>query len=217
MDLKYQLVSLLETKFHDFTYRKIFEILDTEEYTANSNGIFIKLNDIEDNKILKCIQFIKSIKISSDNYIESEQSRERTIEEAKKLIKNKKRIINIISQKPREKSNKICKPKDKKLYIPNVYKRIQQCMGRKGKANKVEVFKGDSDDDKYYEYNNEDLDEELDEESTNLVQDKLDVELTENNESDNDLNEEYQILEETEDLDDDNLFGDETDESVTSE
>lgn len=144
-NIRYCLVKLLEKKYHDFIYKKIFSILDTEEYTSNSNGIFIKLNDIEETKIQECIDFIKSINTSSINYIESEQDREMNIKKVQESMRQTSQNRKPVETPP--KKSRVSRKKKKILKVPAVYKRIEQCMGRRNHVKKLEVYKGDSGDD----------------------------------------------------------------------
>jgi hypothetical protein len=159
-DIREDLVKLLEVKYHEFIYKKIFKILDTKEYTSNSNGIFIKLNDIEEDKIKECIDFVNSINHSSTNYLESEQDREENLKKLQEAMKPSSSSVIKIS-KPVKKSISI-KKKKKVLKVPAVYKRIEQCMGRVNNSRKLEVYKGDSEDGQDYSLSNEESNEESD-------------------------------------------------------
>lgn len=178
MDKKNHLAELLEKKYHLFVYKKIFKILDTEDFTSNSNGIFISLNNIPDKNIDDCINFIKDIDASSLKYIESENTRERDIQKVKETVKKP------LETKQKSKKNtcqKLKKPLKKPTSDPKVFKRLRQCMGRGYSSNvqNLEIYKGDSDDDLKEEKEEEsEIDEDLGEvelEDDYLTQDKTEL------------------------------------------
>jgi len=149
MDRKQQLVDMLSKEYQEFVYKRLFEILDAENYTTNSNGIFIRLNDIDEKKIEESIEFIDSINLSYSIYKKSECNREDNL----KLIKN-----SIKNTKPKSKSRKktitkapAAQTKKKDIPLKGVFKRIEECMGRRVCRKNLELS-----DDSDQESNNSD-------------------------------------------------------------
>lgn len=145
MERKKYLVELMDIVYPDFIYKKLFEILNVENlvYTDNSNGIFIKINDISDSTIEESIKFIESINNSFSCYKEGESIRSTNLESMKNTIKNKKKTI---VRPKRDKLKLKTVQTIKKIPLKGVYKRLVGCMGRNGHRKKLEMFEDDEDD-----------------------------------------------------------------------
>jgi hypothetical protein len=181
------LVSKNENCYQDFIYIKLFEILSTQNFTSNSNGIFINLNDITDKTIEDSIKFIETINISSVSYLESESNRDKHLELLKHSVN--RRTTSVTAQvKVKVKKNKARQAVYKQPKLTGVYKRLTECMGRRGHVRKLEVFEDPSD----HESEEDELFEsKLDEDE--LFESKLDEdELFESK-----LEEDYELFEDT--------------------
>lgn len=142
MERQRHLADLLSTTYQEYIYKRLFLILNPKDYTSNSNGIFIKLNDIASPTIEKGIEFLESINSSKLQYQASETTREIAIKQVQNFIKippvPKKQAVKTVRAKG--------KPQREPKALTGVYKRISQCMGRRGYQRKPDVYKGDSDD-----------------------------------------------------------------------
>lgn len=165
------IVAKNEERYQEFIYVKLFEILDTQNFTNNSNGIFINLNKISDETIEECIKFIETINDVSISYLESETNRDNSI----KLLKSTVNTSPALSPqtKPKRKKSKarqVVPYKEPKL--TGVFKRISQCMGREGYVKKLEVFEDSENSDDSDDSCGDESDCESSFEDSNTINDK---------------------------------------------
>jgi hypothetical protein len=150
------LVSKNENCYQDFIYIKLFEILSTQNFTSNSNGIFINLNDIADEVIEESIKFIETINISSVSYLESESNRDKNLELLKHSVN--RHAASVTAQvKVKKKKKKLRQAVYKEPKLTGVYKRLGECMGRRGYIKKLEVFEDSSDSSSHDSESEEDV------------------------------------------------------------
>jgi len=151
------LVSKNENCYQDFIYIKLFEILSTQNFTSNSNGIFINLKDITDETIEESIKFIETINISSVSYLESESNRDKNLELLKHSV-NRHTTSAAAQVKVKKKKNKARQGTPyKEPKLTGVYKRIGECLGRRGYVKKLEVFEDSSDSSSHDSESEEDV------------------------------------------------------------
>jgi hypothetical protein len=72
-DFKKKLVSKLEDFKDKDDYVNIFNIISSDDYSSNSNGIFYNLNDFSDEVIEKLVDYL------NENKVEKEKEKEQVV------------------------------------------------------------------------------------------------------------------------------------------
>ena len=99
MNKRTELAQLLKKKYTKKVYIDIFNILNEEKYSSNSNGIFFNLKEIPDNKIDNCVNYIQSLSYNIEDHIKNLSIREDLQEEYKNSLDiSKKKNIKVLHQ-----------------------------------------------------------------------------------------------------------------------
>lgn len=171
MERRKYLSNILSNKFNEYVYVHVFRKMNCDNYTSNSNGIFIDLNNVADENIEEVIKFMEQIQTTELEYKKSEASRDENLQNAQDIIKtgktsNKKKAKKTKSTKMSTRisgsggtgANKI--PVKKPL--KGVYARIDNCMGRKRTVKEfVEISDEDNNSDKVGTDNENDISNEI--------------------------------------------------------
>ena len=70
-DIKKKLSELLQKKYPKNVYVDIYAILKGNQHSTNDNGIFFNLNDIPGESINKCIDYIECIQYNVEDHIKN--------------------------------------------------------------------------------------------------------------------------------------------------
>lgn len=142
MNKRSELAQLLKKKYTNKVYIDIFNILNEEKYSSNSNGIFFNLKEIPDIKIDNCIHYIQSLSHNIQDHIKNLSIREDLQEEYKNSIdiskkkETKSYIPELKTKYQKGESKEIVSPFVKKVYKSKVFKRLDNIMLGKKKEEK---------------------------------------------------------------------------------
>lgn len=143
MENRTQLASLLKKKYTKKVYIDIFNILNNEKYSSNSNGIFFNLKEISDEKIKNCIEYIESLSYNIEDHLKNLSIREELQEEYKNSLEvQKKKETKKNTPCPKQKYQKdetkeiVVSPLVKKTYKSKVFRRLDNIMLGKKKDEK---------------------------------------------------------------------------------
>jgi hypothetical protein len=141
MESRTHLASLLKKKYTRKVYIDIFNILNNEKYSSNSNGIFFNLKEIEDEKIKNCIEYIESLSYNIEDHLKKLSIREELQEEYKiSLETSKKKQIKNLTSEPvkyqKDEFKEVVSPFVKKVYKSKVFRRLDNIMLGKKKDEK---------------------------------------------------------------------------------
>jgi hypothetical protein len=142
MESRTQLATLLKKKYTKKVYIDIFNILNNEKYSSNSNGIFFNLKEISDEKIKNCIEYIESLSYNIQDHLKNLSIREDLQEEYKnsleplKKIQNKKTTPEPFKKYQKEETKEVVSPFVKKVYKSKVFRRLDNIMLGKKKDEK---------------------------------------------------------------------------------
>ncbi len=178
-ELKDQLEEIFKNKtFSQNIYYDIFKIFKTrgEQYSNNSNGVFINLTDCKEDTIKEVFDYIQNIEKNNLEHETYLQNTEKKLDDLKKSIKDtEKNDLKIKKIKKTKKqtavSNKILDKElqPEKIVYKGVYKRIYNNMkGYKNKTPKKEHVKEESTsifdtEDEHHDPEIEDIDPEIEE------------------------------------------------------
>lgn len=135
MESKNKLATLLKQKYTKNVYIDIFTILSDQKYSTNSNGIFFNLNEIPDDRISRCINYIECVDNNIEDHFKNLNIREDIENEYKTKITytNTKKKPYIKTEVKKEVVRPITTPVvtktpyEKKPY-KGVYKRIDRVL-----------------------------------------------------------------------------------------
>lgn len=165
-----QLTEMLKKKYSDNVYIGIFNILQNEEnYSFNSNGIFFNLKNVEQEKIQRCIEYLKNIEINIEDHIEKLSVRENIENDYKTILNEKKpkKPKKIIQRKVQK---EVQPPKPKKF--KGAYARINDILHhRKSKIKKEIIKKEDSDNEDECKLSDKESDTEISEKEIDITED----------------------------------------------
>ena len=125
MDQRTKLTILLKNKYPKTVYIKIFEILKNDNHSVNNNGIFFNLEEINDEKIASCIEFIENIKFNIEDHMKNLNLRE---EKENKFKTEITRSSTSQTQKRNQDQDQVNDCVIKKKEYKGVFKRIDRVL-----------------------------------------------------------------------------------------
>jgi hypothetical protein len=185
MEANKKLSTLLKQKYPKNIYIHIYSILKDSKHSVNDNGIFFNLSDVPQENIQKCIEYIECIDYNVEDHIKNLNIRE-GIENKYKMditsskVLGKRKEVAEKKQATKNEDYSLESLVQKKVY-KGVYKRLDRVIRglkpeeiKASRKKKIEepVEEEDEDmDDLFGDYDEEELEENLDVIDEELLED----------------------------------------------